>query len=384
MEEVKIKYGAISADSHAQLARDAFTCRMSKRKWGDRIPQVREVEVNGRLVERWVVDGRVVGKRGVCNCPAAMNGSLRGTFPQRWDEVPKIVYDPQQRLKALDTDGVDAEVLFFNDPIDSATLPFHTDSDFELACVQAYNDALAEWGQVSNRFIPLAILPYLSDIKIVTREVERAVGRGHYGVVMVAEPSMARPGLRHLNDRYWDPLLALCQELDVPIHWHAHAGIKLLPDSWIENQVLRRAAAFSAQPQFLPNLFLSGLVDRYPRLKWVCAETGMGWLSSLLEICDTVWESYRLWTEGVRTRPTESFRGRVYVHFWYEQFGLLSRDAIGTDNILWASDYPHGTSTYPDSWKMINKNLAGVSAREKGRLLYENTARLYKLPLSLD
>jgi predicted TIM-barrel fold metal-dependent hydrolase len=357
---------------------------MSKSKWGDRIPQVRELEVDGRRVERWVVDGRIVGKRGVCNCPAAMNDPLRHTFPQTWDDVPPIVYDPHERLEALDSDGVDAEVLFFNDPIDSATLPFHSDSQFELACVQAYNDALAEWRQASNRFIPLAVIPYLSDIDTATQEVERAVGMGHYGIVMVAEPSMARAGLRHLNDGYWDPLLALCQELDVPIHWHAHAGIKLLPDCWIENQVLRRAAAFSAQPQFLPNLFLSGLADRYPRLRWVCAETGMGWLASLLQICDNVWERHRLWTEGVRTRPTESFQKRVYVHFCYEQLGLLSREATEIDNVLWASDYPHGTSTYPNSWKMIDQNLAGASPQDKRRLLYENASRLYKLPLSAD
>lgn len=379
---MKIKYGAISGDSHAQLSQDAFTGRMSRLRWGDRIPQVREIQLEGRPVERWVVDGRVAGKRGVCNCPAAMDDPSRRTFPQRWEDVPKIVYDPEQRLKALDLDGIDAEVLFFNDPVDSASLPFQSDAQFEFACVQAYNDALAEWCRVSDRYIPLAIIPYLSGIDIIVKEVERAVGRGHRGIVMVAEPSMARAGLRHFNDTYWNPLWALCQDLEVPVHWHAHACIKLLPDSWISNQALRRTAAFSAQPQFIPSLLLSGLADRYPRLRWVCAETGMGWVRSLLETSDYVWERYHLWSEGVHTRPSEVFSRQVYVNFWYEEFGILSRDTIRTENIIWASDYPHGTSTYPGSWKIINKTLAPIPEQEKKRLLVENAARLYKVPVN--
>ena len=379
---MRITHGAISGDSHVQLGRDAFTSRMSTPRWGDRIPQVKEIELDGRLVERWVVDGKVVGKRGVANCPAAMGDPSRRTFPQRWEEVPRIVYDPEQRLKALDQDGIDAEVLFFNDPVDSASLPFQGDAGFEFACVQAYNDALAEWRRVSDRYIPLAIIPYLSGIDVILREVERAVFRGHRGIVMVAEPSMARSGLSHFNDRYWNPLWSLCQELEVPVHWHAHACIKLLPDSWLEIQALRRTAAFSAQPQFIPSLLLSGLADRYPRLQWVCAETGMGWIRSVLETCDHVWERYRLWSEGAHTRPSEVFLRQVYAHIWYEEFGIHTRHAIGAEHIIWASDYPHGTSTYPESWRTINRTLASVSEQDKRRLLFENAARLYKVPLT--
>ena len=111
-------------------------------------------------VERWFVNGKVVGERGTVNCPTVMGDPLRKTFPQRWDEVPKIVYDPAERLKGLDSDGVDGEVLFPNDPVQSATF-FQGDAEFELACVQAYNDALAEWRQHSDRYIPLALIPYL-------------------------------------------------------------------------------------------------------------------------------------------------------------------------------------------------------------------------------
>ena len=97
---VEVKFGLFSCDSHAQLDRDAWTKRMSKHKWGERIPQIVEVDEDGKQVDRWMVNGKVRSE-WVCNCPAAMEGGVaRGYYPRRWEEVPKIVYDPAQRAKS--------------------------------------------------------------------------------------------------------------------------------------------------------------------------------------------------------------------------------------------------------------------------------------------
>src|SRR5258706_8820387 len=163
---MKIRHGLISCDSHAQLHKDAWTSRMSRAKFGDRIPQLREttdkehmIRAADKPVERWFVNGKVVGERGTVNCPTVMSDPDRKTYPQRWEEVPAVVYEPLERLKALDRDGIDGEVLFPNDPVQSGTF-FQGDAEFELACVQAYNDALAEWRQASHRFLPRAHLTY--------------------------------------------------------------------------------------------------------------------------------------------------------------------------------------------------------------------------------
>ena len=132
------------------------------------------------------------------------------------------MYDPVERLGALDKDGVDAEVLFPNDPCQSGTF-FQGDAGFELDCVKAYNDWLAEWRQVSDRYVPLAFIPYMCDIETTVAETARA-RLGHRGIVMLAEPSQSLKGLKHFNDPYWDPLWAACQDLDMPIHWHASAA----------------------------------------------------------------------------------------------------------------------------------------------------------------
>jgi len=387
---MQIKYGLISCDSHAQPHKDAFTSRMSKAKWGDAIPHLQETTDKAHMavamdhpVERWMINGQVVGNRGVVNCPTVMNDPMRKYFPQYWGEVPSYVYDPTDRLSALDKDGVDGEVLFPNDPVQSGTF-FQGNADFELDCVRAYNDALAEWREVSDRYVPLAVIPYMSGIEVTVAEVQRAVKKGHRGIVMLVEPSQNLEGLKHFNDPYWDPLWATCQDLNAPIHWHAGGGLRLTMPRWSgytrnQEQAMGPSGGFSVQAQFIPNLIFSGVLDRYPRSKWVCAETGLGWVNYILEGCDHEWERRHLWTEGIVTRPSELFRRQIYVDFWYESAGIQQRHNIGIENIMWESDYPHSTSTYPESWQFVNRTLAGVPEHEKKQLLYGNAMRVYGL-----
>jgi predicted TIM-barrel fold metal-dependent hydrolase len=133
--------------------------------------------------------------------------------------------------------------------------------------------------------------------------------------------------------------------------------------------------------QLIPNLILSGLLDKYPRLDWVCAETGLGWVNYVLEACDHEWERRHLWTAGILTRPSELFRRQIYVDFWYEKAGMELRYEIGIVKIMWESDYPHIASTYPKSWKFVEWSLEGlgVGEDERKKLLYDNAVRLYRL-----
>ena len=88
--------------------------------------------------------------------------------------------------------------------------------------------------------------------------------------------------------------------------------------------------------QLIPNLIFSGILDRYPRLNWACAETGFGWVSYVLEASNHEWEQRRLWKEGIKTKPSEVFRRQIYVDFWYEKAGIELRELVGVDNIMWS------------------------------------------------
>ena len=379
---MQIKYGLISSDSHGQLGKDAYTSRMSKQKWGDRIPHLIEVREDkfDFPVERWIVNGEIQGGN-VCNCPTAMQ--KRNYYPQRWDEVPLEVYDPVARAKALDRDRVDAEVLFPNGP--GGTF-FYDDAEFELACVRAYNDALAEFRQTSDRFIPLAAIPFLSPIETIVAEVERAFKAGHGGVNMLGDPSEVVKGLKNLSDPFWHPLWSACQQLGVGIHLHASAGLagRLALPPWKaytrrQSHCVSTLRNFCTATQIIPYLIFSGVLDRFPGLNWVFAETGLGWVSSVLEACDTEWERRHLWKEGIATRPSELFRRQIYVDFWFETVGIEMREFIGVDNILWESDFPHITSTYPNSWTAVEHSLKSVPTEQREKILFRNAARLYRL-----
>jgi predicted TIM-barrel fold metal-dependent hydrolase len=67
------------------------------------------------------------------------------------------------------------------------------------------------------------------------------------------------------------------------------------------------------------------------------------------------------------------------VNFWYERSGIELRHEVGVDNIMWESDYPHTTSTYPNSWEYVERTLQGVPEDERTRMLYQNAMRVYRL-----
>ena len=117
----------------------------------------------------------------------------------------------------LDADGVDApEVLFPNPP--GGTFFECGDVEFELDVVRAYNDALAEWYRASDRYVPLAVVPYLSSPEVIKRELERAAAAGHRGVNLMGQMPKGQP---HITDPYWYPVLGCLSGLGAthPFSW---------------------------------------------------------------------------------------------------------------------------------------------------------------------
>ena len=281
----------------------------------------------------------------------------------------------------LDGDGVDAEVLFPNPP--GGSFFESGDIEFELDVVRAYNDCLAEWKRVSDRYVPLAIVPYLSAPAVIKREFERAAAAGHRGVNLMGQMPK---GLPHITDAFWNPLWEVCQALELPIHFHGSAGLSA-------GASVRKWSGYSPSPGpfgadrdfggdagadraaiyfFRHHRKVSGLISVFP-------EAGVGSLNYVIATCDHEWESRHLWTEGITTRPSEIVRRQMYVNFWFEAEGIKLRDDIGVDNIMWESDFPHVASYYPHSWREVERVLTGVPEADRRKMQYENAVRLYKI-----
>ncbi len=124
------------------------------------------------------------------------------------------------------------------------------------------------------------------------------------------------------------------------------------------------------------------MTERFPNLKVVFAEAGIGGLNYVLAACDHEWECRHLWTEGLPTRPSEAVRRQMFVNFWFEAEGIKLRQDIGIDNIMWEADFPHVASYYPNSWDAVERVLDGVSQEDRRKLLYANAINVYKLDVT--
>jgi predicted TIM-barrel fold metal-dependent hydrolase len=369
----------ISVDDHVQEPANLWTDRLSKNRWGERIPHI-ERQPDG--TERWLVDRRMLPLGGVAAAGAAMDD--RSALPQRWDEVPRAAYIPAERLKAMDADGVDCSVLYPTVPgLAGEIFGRILDPELELACILAYNDWLVEeWTGASARFIPQCLVP-LSSVDAAVKEIERSVAKGHRGVILPGIPMELRD-LPHINDSAYDPLWAACRDACVPICFHAgaSAATQLKPYSGFPPAV---ASAFGALTRpastifVVVNLLMSRILFRFPQLKIVFSESALGWGSYLLEYADYQFEHDHIQLEGYLLKPSELFQRQCFLTGWYDAASLHNLGLLTTDNILWCTNFPLATSTWPDSQRFVERSFVGIAESARRQILWENAAQLYKI-----
>jgi predicted TIM-barrel fold metal-dependent hydrolase len=356
---------------------------MSGAKWGDRIPHVAG-QADG--TERWVIDGQV--RAGTSLAPAGALSKDRTLEPQTWSQVPDTVYEPRARLAAMDSDRIDCSVLYPTAAgIGGEALGAIKDLDLQIECVRVYNDWIIDvWAAASFRFIPQAILP-VGSVDAAVAEAKRAVGRGHKGVILPAQPSQINTAAPHLYKPDWDPLWAALQELDVPVCFHAGSAPSVMFDiSPAYDAISAKAFDNVRQPAgsaaLINGMVLSGILYRFAKLQPVFPGSAIDYVPFALEALDHQWERQLLAkNEGLKERPSDIFHRQCYVTTWKEKVGLRNRKYIGSDRILWESEFPRSTSTYPESAKLIEHNFAEVPKEEREQILWRNAARLYKLTL---
>ena len=216
-------------------------------------------------------------------------------------------------------------------------------------------------------------------------EIRRAVKNGHRGVIYPSVPMELRD-VPHINDSVYDPLWATCQELAVPICFHAGASSAIQIPAY-EGYSPTIAAAFQAITRpastvsVLVNLLISKILMRFPNLKVVLAESGLGWGAYLLEYTDFQATGDQLPQNGYDLMPSEMFKRQCYLVGWYDRASLRVRNYIGTENILWSTQFPSATSTWPDTQEALAKSFDGVDINDRQKILWENAAKLYKIPV---
>jgi predicted TIM-barrel fold metal-dependent hydrolase len=213
------RYRVVDSDTHVIEPYDLWTSRISVKKWGDLVPHVKW---DDELLEDAWYFGSARVARGASAASAGWP-HYPPDHPPRLELADPATWDPQARLRRMDEDGIWAQVLYPNVAgFGAGRLLTLRDPEIMLACVQAYNDFLAEYASVdARRFVPIMALP-MWDISLCQAEVARSADRGHKGVIMTGEP--VQWGLPHLADPHWDPLWATLQEAELSVNFHIAAG----------------------------------------------------------------------------------------------------------------------------------------------------------------
>jgi uncharacterized protein len=377
---VALQFGVISVDDHVQEPPDLWT-KCIGAKWGERIPQVvRQAEGT----ERWVIDGQV--RAATSLAPTGALSKERTSEPQTWGEVPNAAYEPRARLAAMDADRIDYSVLYPTAAgAGGEAIGAIKDLDLQVECFRAYNDWLIDvWAAASPRFVPQAILP-AGSVDAAVAEARRAVGRGHKGVILAAQPSQINSAAPHLYKPAWDPLWAALEELDTPICFHAGSAPSVLFEisptyDAISAKAFDNVRQSAGSAALINGMVLSGIMYRFTKLKAVFPASAIDYVPFALEALDHQWERQLLAkNEGLKERPSEVFHRQCFVTTWKEKVGLRNRKYIGSEHILWESEFPRGSSTYPESARLIENNFSEVSKEDRELILWRNAAKLYKL-----
>ncbi len=379
----------IDVDAHISEPHDLWTSR-APAALRDRVPRV---ATSGDR-RAWIVDrdvqismstpSSVVGKDGV---------KSRGVEFFGWEieDVHEASYDMRARVEILDRFGLYAQILYPNVAgFGSQNFMKIEDDDLRRACAQIYNDAMAEIQSDSGgRLLPMALMPWWN-IEQSVAEVERASALGLKGIVMCSDPDSI--GLPDLGDDAWTPFWEACNDGELPVNFHIGAsetafnmfGRAAWPSMGMRQRLaLGSASLFMENSRVISNLLFSGILERFPKLRVVSVESGIGWIPFMLEALDYEWEETASREERpLPMPPSEYFRRQVYGCFWFEKTApdrLI--EAIGEDNVLFETDFPHPTCLYPDVQEYIDRVGSGWSEARRRKIFQDNAASLYKIEL---
>jgi len=375
-----LNHRLISCDDHLdlnQMPADLWTSRLPERL-RNRAPHIEER--NGRSV--WVCDGENwgawAGKAGAPSGPKPIFTALdRGGVD--WTERRPCV--PRLRLEDMDRDGVHAHVLF--GPVTSIR---HDDTELRDACYSVYNDWLEEFcAAAPDRLLGVPMLPPSPESAL--RELQRLVGKGCFKQANL-QIAVVEPPIR---DARWEPLFALLEETGLILAFHvtvfATVSNAFDPLKGSPGATFLHAKMFVEQ--FLDpfvDLFAYGILERHPGLKIVIAESGAGWLPWVVEELDyrhwRLWEAKEYWSDkggiALTTKPSDLFKRQIYTTFQQSPVATRLLEFYG-DNLLWASDYPHPDSIWPNSRRTIDQSMGHLPAAIIKKITHDNAARLYGL-----
>lgn len=285
-------------------------------------------------------------------------------------------HDPNERLKDMDRDGVDAEVLYCEV---GAFRIYHQMKDCWREAFEAFNNTLVDFAAVSPRRLLVSYQIPLIDVDYAVAEIQRLAREGARSVQLPAFP--ADLGLPDYHDRRYDPIWSVLQETGIPISHHLEVKSTLgdifrrdpTPQKGIHNSLPCTMLA-----ETMGFWLLTGTLERFPRLRIVLVEPGLAWIPFQIDVFDMFAKGpYDF--PGLKELPSFYFHRNFLLTFVDDPRGVAMRHDIGLDNIMWSTDYPHPATSWPHSREIIERQFQGVPAAERQKMVCGNAASIYGL-----
>jgi predicted TIM-barrel fold metal-dependent hydrolase len=377
-----MKQRVVSSDSHVVEPADLWTERLDLRL-RDKAPKV--IRNEGRPGYSFVAPGVVPFPVASISAIGKSGDELKQHLTTGYEAARPSGWDPAERLKDQDVDGVSAEVLYTSLGMPLFSLP---ETELQRACFTAYNDWLAEFASFSpRRLYPIALIS-LDDVEDGVREMERCAARGHRGVQVCGVAPPERPYFSPDYDAFW----TAAQEMQIPVSLHLGTGRKSMQGRGGGGQVRLTGRDFMINTTLAPvheiqrslcSLIFGGVLERFPRLRIVSAENDSGWFPHMLYRIDHFYEKFGTMSDemNLTMKPSDYVRRNVWVTFQDDMVGPMTWQIFGADNYMWASDFPHSDSTWPHSLDVIERNFAGVPEDVKRKITCSNAQHLYRMNL---
>jgi uncharacterized protein len=289
-------------------------------------------------------------------------------------------WEPAERLKDMELEGVDAAVLYTTYGF---TLFACQDAPLQEACFRVYNDWLAEFCSYAPKRLAGVAMLSLYDVERGRRELERVRKLGLRGAMIWSAPPDTLPP--YYSSAY-DPFWAALQELEVPLSLHLNTGGRrssaytITGENAIGQVYTKMVMAQHEVQESILSLIFGGVLERFPKLKLVSAEGDIAWIPHLLARADKYYASRtrRGHNLTLPMAPSEYFRRQVWATFIKDPLGLqIYRYADCVDKIMWSTDYPHPASFFPHSQEILRQDFVEVPEVDKRKIVYTNAAELY-------
>lgn len=358
------RYHLISADSHINEPGDLFTSRVPA-AYRDRVPRIERFEQG----DAFVMDGMDAPMPFGLNAAGGMAPEHRKAW-MFWEQVRPGGYDPSARIAEMDLDQVDGEVLFPSPRLFSA-IHAHPDPDLHLAMVQAYNDWICEFAAHDPaRLRGLPVVPNCG-VPQALAEIRRVADRPGVGGLLIGQYPAGGLKAGPENDPVWEEIVG--RGLSVSIHV---ALTPAMPKAEGVSGPLPGAGRHLTITGQLLELVFSGTLDRFPDLQVVAAEVDCGWVPYFKEQIDDNFRRFRH-NYTMERFPSEYLESNVSFTFVTDAYGVANRDRIGVERMMWSTDYPHPSASWPNSWAAVNNLMGTVPSAERDLMLFGNAMRLY-------